>query len=95
MTSRAAERFCIAGRGRLEKGAFADVAVWREDEFAGEATYLEPHRFSAGVKCVMVNGVVPYEDGKFTGRRGGRFLERTRTAYFSRAARLWTESRRS
>ncbi|MCR5751538.1 MAG: amidohydrolase family protein [Kiritimatiellae bacterium] len=77
MTSRAAERFCIAGRGRLEKGAFADVAVWREDEFAGEATYLEPHRFSAGVKCVMVNGVVPYEDGKFTGRRGGRFLERT------------------
>ena len=77
MTSRAAERFGIAGRGRLEKGAFADIAVWREDEFAGEATYLEPHRFSAGVKCVMVNGVVPYEDGNFTGRRGGRFLERT------------------
>jgi N-acyl-D-aspartate/D-glutamate deacylase len=25
---------------------------------------------------VMVNGVVPYSDGKFTGNRAGRFLER-------------------
>ena len=77
MTSAAADRFGISGRGRLEKGSFADVVVWREDEFAGEATYFEPHRFSSGVKCVMVNGVVPYEGGRFTGSRGGRFLERS------------------
>ena len=76
MTSVPARRFGIAGRGVVEKGAFADIVVWREDEFKARATYLEPHQFAAGVKCVMVNGEVPYLDGAFTGVRAGRFLER-------------------
>ena len=76
MTSVPARRFGIRGRGVIEKGAFADIAVWRENDFRGIATYTEPHQFAFGVKCVMVNGVVPYADGKFTGARGGRFLER-------------------
>ena len=76
MTSVPARRFGIRGRGVLERGSFADVVVWREDEFRGAATYMEPHQFASGVKCVMVNGVVPYLDGSFTGDRGGRFLER-------------------
>ena len=77
MTSVPARRFEIRGRGVLEKGAFADLVVWSEAEFVAKATYLAPHQFTGGVKLVMVNGVVPYADGSFTGRRGGRFLERT------------------
>ena len=77
MTSVPARRFEIRGRGVLEKGAFADLVVWSEAEFVAKATYLAPHQFTDGVKLVMVNGVVPYADGSFTGRRGGRFLERT------------------
>ena len=77
MTSVPARRFAIRGRGVLEKGAFADLVVWSEAEFVVKATYLAPHQFTGGVKLVMVNGVVPYADGAFTGRRGGRFLERT------------------
>ena len=77
MTSVPARRFEIRGRGVLEKGAFADLVVWNEAEFVAKATYLKPHQFTDGVKLVMVNGVVPYADGAFTGRRGGRFLERT------------------
>ena len=50
--------------------------VWKESEFKGTATYTEPHQFASGVKCVVVNGTVPYIDGRFTGERGGRFLER-------------------
>lgn len=76
MTSVPARRFEIRGRGVLEKGAFADLVVWDEAEFVAKATYLDPHQFTGGVKLVMVNGVVPYADGSFTGRRGGRFLER-------------------
>ncbi len=76
MTSVPARRFGIRGRGVVERGAFADLAVWREDEFAGVATYASPHRFSRGVRCVMVNGSVPYRDGRFTGERSGEFLER-------------------
>ncbi len=78
MTSVIARRFGIRGRGELKKGAFADVVVWREDEFRGTSTYSDPHRFADGVKLVMVNGVVPYAGGDFTGARGGRFLERAR-----------------
>ena len=76
MTSVIADRFAIPNRGRLAAGAFADVVVWKEDEFRANATYDDPHQFTSGVKCVMVNGVVPYADGKFTGNRSGRFLER-------------------
>ena len=77
MTSVPARRFGIRGRGVIEKGAFADIAVWREDEFKSSATYVEPHRFASGVELVMVNGQIPYRNGKFTGNRGGRFLEKT------------------
>ena len=76
MTSVPARRFGLRGRGVLEKGAFADVVVWREKDFASAATYVEPHQFASGVRCVMVNGTMPYIDGRFTGERGGRFLER-------------------
>ena len=77
MTSVPARRFGIRGRGVIEKGAFADIVVWREDEFRSSATCVEPHRFASGVELVMVNGHIPYRNGKFTGNRGGRFLEKT------------------
>ena len=78
MTSVPARRFGIAGRGVIERGAFADIAIWREDGFSAQATYVAPHQFATGVSLVMVNGKIPYRDGAFTGDRGGRFLERTR-----------------
>lgn len=76
MTYVPARRFGLAGRGVVEKGAFADIAVWRDGEFASDSTYKDPHRFARGVECVMVNGAVTYRAGRFTGDRAGRFLER-------------------
>jgi N-acyl-D-amino-acid deacylase len=76
MTSVPARRFGIVHRGVIEKGAFADIAIWKEEEFSSSATYVEPHKFSRGVKAVLVNGTVSYADGKFSANRTGRFLER-------------------
>ncbi|MCQ2389147.1 MAG: amidohydrolase family protein [Kiritimatiellae bacterium] len=79
MTSVPARRFGIRGRGVLERGAFADVAVWRPEAFASTATYDKPHAFAAGVDCVVVNGAVAYRGGAaqpFTHAGTGRFLER-------------------
>lgn len=76
MTSVIADRFGIRGRGRIEKGAYADLVIWNEAEFKAKATFTDPHQFTGGVKAVMTNGVIAYCDGKFTGNRGGRFLER-------------------
>ena len=75
MTSVPARRFGIRGRGVIERGAFADIAVWREAGFRDAATYEAPHAFAEGVEMVMVNGRVPYCGGKFTGDRSGRFLD--------------------
>ena len=76
MTSVPADRFGIAGRGRIAAGSFADIVVFDEAAFASAASYADPHRFASGVKCVMVNGIITHADGEPTGRRGGRFLER-------------------
>ena len=76
MTALPAARFGLKGRGVLEKGAFADIVVWDEDNFKGTASYVRPHSFAAGMRMVMVNGIISFRDGVFTGARGGRFLER-------------------
>lgn len=76
MTSVPAKRFGISGRGVLEKGAFADVAVWREDAFRNTATYARSHSFCTGMEKVFVNGALAYDGGRFTHAGSGRFLER-------------------
>jgi len=74
MTAVPAERFGLRGRGVLARGAFADVAVWREDGFASAATYSAPHAYSRGVVATVVNGCVAWRDGRFAARRAGRLL---------------------
>ncbi len=76
MTSVPARRFGIRGRGTLERGAYADVAVWREAEFRGTATYARSHSFCAGMEKVFVNGALAFDRGRFTHAGTGRFLER-------------------
>lgn len=67
MTRVPAERFGLKGRGVLKQGAFADIVVWKEEEFKAKATFANPHQFTEGVKLVLVNG---------KREQGGRFLER-------------------
>ena len=76
MTSVPARRFGLKGRGILEKGAFADVAVWREDAFRDMAAYDAPHSFCGGMEAVFVNGALSYRAGEFLHAGAGRFLER-------------------
>lgn len=76
MTSVPAKRFGIKGRGVLERGAYADIAVWREKDFANTATYAKSHSFCTGMEKVFVNGALAYDRGAFTHSGTGRFLER-------------------
>ncbi len=77
MTSVPARRFGIRGRGVIEKGAFADVAVWREDSFRDVATYEKSHAFCEGMEAVFVNGVLSYRPGEFLHAGAGLLLERS------------------
>ena len=60
----------------IEKGAFADVAVWDGAQFRNTATYSRSHSFCTGMKKVFVNGVLAYDCGIFTHSGTGQFLER-------------------
>ncbi len=77
MTSLPAEKFGLKGRGRLAEGNFADIAVINMNTIADKATYLDPHRYAAGVQYLFVNGRLSIEKGKATGERGGRVLLRS------------------
>lgn len=69
-----AETFGLAGRGELKPGAFADVVVFDPTGFAARASYEQPTLLSAGVRYVLVNGVLAVDDGVLTGRAAGRAL---------------------
>jgi N-acyl-D-amino-acid deacylase len=76
MTSLPASAFGIRDRGILRVGAFADVIVFKRESFNDTASYATPHQFSTGMSHVFVNGAHPFQEGRFTGQRRGRFLTR-------------------
>jgi N-acyl-D-aspartate/D-glutamate deacylase len=74
MTSLNAAKLGIVDRGLLRPGQFADVTVFDPGSVIDRSTYLEPFRYSEGVRDVLVNGRLVLENGKPTGARPGRAL---------------------
>ena len=72
LTSQPARNLGLAGRGRLEPGAFADVVVFNPATIQDHATFEDPHRYASGVEHVLVNGVPTLLGGEHTGARSGR-----------------------
>jgi N-acyl-D-amino-acid deacylase len=77
MTGLSAATFGLADRGVVRPGAFADLVLFDAATVIDRATFEEPTVPSAGIDRVIVNGTVTWEAGGATGRRAGRFLERT------------------
>jgi N-acyl-D-aspartate/D-glutamate deacylase len=74
MTSLPAQREHLRDRGLLRQGYFADITIFDPATIAGLATYHEPNRLSQGIKYVLVNGKVEYENGRLTGIKAGSVL---------------------
>jgi N-acyl-D-amino-acid deacylase len=74
MTSLPADNLRLDGRGRLREGAHADVVVFDPAEVQDLATPDDPHRYSTGVRHVLVNGTLVVSEGEHTGARPGRFV---------------------
>jgi N-acyl-D-aspartate/D-glutamate deacylase len=55
-------------RGRIRVGAFADISVFDPATVIDKATYTDAAEFSAGIRCVVVNGVLVVRDGDFVTR---------------------------
>jgi N-acyl-D-amino-acid deacylase len=72
-----ADTFGLADRGRLRRGAYADVVLFNPKHYAARATYQEPTLLTTGVRAVIVNGVLAVENGALTGAAAGRALAKT------------------
>ena len=76
MTSMPADQIGLRDRGRLARGAKADIVVFDAAQVKDEATFVDPHRYPAGIRDVVVNGTLVVEAGAHTGARPGRGLRR-------------------
>ena len=74
MTSLPAAVFGLRDRGVIRSGAIADVVVFDPARVQDRATYQDPQQPAAGVKAVLVNGDLAFENGVATSVRAGKFV---------------------
>lgn len=74
MTSLAADQINQPERGRIHEGAFADIVVFDDARIQDLSTFTDPHRFSAGLSHVFVNGRPIIRQGALTGETPGQVL---------------------
>jgi len=72
----AREVFGLADRGVLEPGARADLVVLDFQKLSAPDDFLRPALPPPGIEYVLVNGVVAYERGRFTGSRSGQLIRK-------------------
>lgn len=75
ITSLPAQREHLVGRGLVKEGFFADITIFDPDSIIDKATYTQPAQLAEGVKYVIVNGKVAFENGKATGAMAGKALK--------------------
>ena len=71
LTARAADRFGLADRGRIEVGKRADLVLLDPAAYVDTATYEQPLLLAEGVTGVWVAGERAWADGAPTGARAG------------------------
>ena len=76
MTSLPASRFGLRGRGRIEKGYYADLVVFDPGTVSSGSSFDQPAVYPVGVRAVIVNGKVTVENGQHSGALAGRVLRR-------------------
>jgi N-acyl-D-amino-acid deacylase len=74
MTAFPASRILLGNRGALKPGWAADVVVFDPATVIDRATYEQPFQYPAGIKAVVVNGVVALRDDQRNTRLSGRAL---------------------
>ncbi len=86
MTSVSAQTFGLIERGSITPGYFADLVLFNADTVTDTATYDEPKQEPVGIKLVVVNGKVAYDNlsltgGTHTGSASGSMLRYRREAW--------------
>lgn len=64
-TSLPAEVLGLTDRGSLKEGFVADIVVFDPDKITDKATYSSPHKYSVGIRHLLINGKLVIEDGRY------------------------------
>ncbi len=76
MTSMAADKIRQKERGRIQKGAFADLSIFNFEEIKDNSTYTDPHHYPSGIEHVMINGEWVIKAGTITGAKPGQWIKK-------------------
>jgi len=76
MTSMAAKKLGIPGRGVIKEGAYADIVIFDPQRIRDTATYENPYSYPVGIEYVIVNGKITVEKGKHKGTLNGKVLRK-------------------
>ena len=63
-------------RGIIKSGYYADIVIFDWETIAGRSEFNQPHKYSDGIRYVMVNGKLTLENGRHKGTMAGRILQR-------------------
>jgi N-acyl-D-aspartate/D-glutamate deacylase len=64
MTSYPARIFALKDRGAIRPGAFADLTIFDPGRVNDRASFEKPRREATGIKLVIVNGRVAFENNQ-------------------------------
>lgn len=64
MTGAPAQRMRIDRRGRLKEGYYADINIFRPEEFHDNATYDAPAKLASGLSYSIVNGNIAWKSNQ-------------------------------
>jgi N-acyl-D-amino-acid deacylase len=69
-----ADNLRLKGRGQLQTGFFADLAIFDPSKIQDHATFDNPKQYATGMIHVFVNGVQVLRNGDHTGSKPGRVV---------------------
>jgi N-acyl-D-amino-acid deacylase len=76
MTGLPAQFLGLPDRGVLAPGKAADIVVFDPATVSDLSVYERPHQYAAGIRGVIVNGVLELDGDKHQGRKPGKVLTR-------------------
>jgi N-acyl-D-amino-acid deacylase len=74
MTSAPAKRLNLESRGRITRGAYADLILFDPENFRDNATFDDPKRLASGLDWVFINGKAVVKKGTLQEIGPGRII---------------------
>jgi N-acyl-D-amino-acid deacylase len=76
MTAYPAQIFGLKDRGVIRPGAFADIVLFDHDQLDDRAGFKNPRREAKGIRSVIINGRLAFEDGSIKPGLNGSVIKR-------------------